>query len=253
VHDAVDEHYAHIARSYDHTWSHRPDYQSWMRGHIAARLPMSPGRRLADIGAGTGLFLAHLVERADARTPILCVDPSEAMLAQLPDDPRLRPLRATAEEVATGDTALPYDEVDAILVKETIHHVTDLATTVKGLAEQLAPHGRMLVVTLPPRLEYPLFDTALDRFAAGHPEPEDIAAHMRQAGLTAVCEYDAFRVAVDRDHWAELVTNRWMSVLSSFTDAELADGVAEIRRRHAPGELRFADRFAFVLGTKPGR
>lgn len=245
------EHYERLADRYDDTWSHSPDYVSWMNQRVFDRLRIGPGDRVADIGAGTGLFLRSLVKQVTGDNPIVCVDPSAAMLDRLPEDPRLIPVRASAEAVAAGEVELPHRGLDAIVIKETVHHFADVAATLAGLAGLLDSGGRLLVVSLPPRLEYPLFTAALDRFAEHQPEPEDIASAMRAAGLAVRLDYDAFTVRVDTEHYAELVARRWMSVLSTFDDDELAVGLAEMRSRNRPGELVFADRFAFVLGRVP--
>lgn len=246
----TEEHYQRLAETYDQTWAHRPDYVEWMNAHIDDRLELSPGELIADIGAGTGLFLQHLAEHVTADNPIVCVDPFQPMLDQVPDDPRLSTMRASGEEIADGRVALPYDRVDAIVIKETIHHVQDIPGTLRGLAELLRPGGRLLIVTLPPRLEYPIFQAALDRFAAYQPEPDDLVRYMQAAGLAAEVTYDQFQVTVDRDHYVDLVANEWMSVLSTFTEAELQAGLDEMREKYSPGQLSFPDRFAFVLGTK---
>jgi ubiquinone/menaquinone biosynthesis C-methylase UbiE len=221
-----------------------------MNRHVFERLDIGPGDRVADVGAGTGLFLRSLVRHVTGDNPIVCVDPSRAMLDRLPEDDRLIPVCASAEAVASGDVELPHRRLDAIVIKETVHHFTDLAGTLTGLAELLAPGGRFLVVSLPPRLEYPLFGAALDRFAERQPEPDDIASALRTAGLDVAVDYDAFTVRVDSQHYADLVGRRWMSVLSTFDDDELAAGLAEMRKRNQCGELVFDDRFAFVLGRR---
>jgi SAM-dependent methyltransferase len=250
VSDHAEAHYAQIASSYNGSWSARSAYITWMSTEIAKRLRISSGDRIADIGAGTGLFLRRLTEQTSASTPVLCIDPSAEMLEHLPEDPRLRPIRGSAEEVAAGQVMLPYEQLDVILMKETIHHVRNVPGTVRGLAGRLAPGGRLLVVTLLPILDYPLFQAALDRFAARQPEPESIADAMRAAGLETECTVEEVPVIADRDQYIELVGNRWMSVLSTFTDEELAAGLDEIREWYPQRELHFLDRIAFVSGVR---
>lgn len=250
--DTIAEHYEHIANDYDGNWAHSQEYVTWMNERIARTLRVRPGERIADVGGGTGLFVQGMLPDVGEQVPLLCIDPSQHMLDQVPEDPRLRTLCAGAEEVAETRVRLPYEHVDAILVKETIHHVADVAETVRGLARLLAPGGRLLIVTLPPRLEYPLFQAALDRFAANQPEPGEIAAAMDSAGLETDLRYEEFPVEVDREHYIRLVQrNKWMSVLYSFSDEELAAGADEMRERHPEKVLRYTDRFAFVLGRKP--
>lgn len=249
--DQLEQHYEHLAETYDATWDHRPDYVEWMQDHIRSHLQLQTGQRIIDIGAGTGLFLRRLLPYGTPETPVVAVEPSAPMLERLPEDPRLTPVLATAEEVVAGKVTLPYDEVDIIMGKEAVHHFKDIDATVAGLCRMLAPGGRILFVTLPPKLDYPLFQAALDRFASRQPEPEAVAEAMRGAGLDASVTTEEWQVNVDRDEWVRLVGNQWMSVLSSFSDEEIARGQEEIRARYTQPKLQFVDRFAFVLGRRP--
>jgi SAM-dependent methyltransferase len=248
----TEQHYAQVAVDYNGNWAHNPDYVTWMSDGIGTRLRVQPGEQVADIGSGTGLFLRSLGAAVTADNPLVCIDPSGPMLAELPDDPRLTPLQATAEQIAAGEAALPYRHLDAILIKEAIHHVSDISATVRGLADLLAPGGRFLVVTLPPLLDYPLFDAALERFAKHQPEPASIGEDMADAGLDVDVTNADFPVRVDREHYLGMVSRRWMSVLSTFSDDELALGLDEVRKRHPEQTLEFTDRFAFVTGVRTG-
>lgn len=245
-----DEHYRRLAATYERNWANRPDYVEWMADRIFAWLEPSPQERFVDIGAGTGLFLRRLMEHASAENPIVCVDPSQPMLDRLPDDARLSPLCATAEQIASGEVALPYEQVDAFTFKESIHHVRDIPQTLRGLAERLSPKGRVLIVTLPPRLDYPLFPAALDRFAERQPALEDLVAALETAGLRTECRIEEYTVTIDRDQWVDLVRNQWMSVLSSFSAEEIEAGVAYIESRYPEGVLRYQDRFGFIRGVQ---
>lgn len=251
--DQLLHHYTQLADTYDDTWGHRPEYVEWMAQHLQRRLHLRSGQWIGDIGAGTGLFLRRLLPYATERTPMVCIDPFAAMLARLPEDPRLCPVQASAEELAAGSVELPNPTFDALLIKEAVHHFNDLDDTLKGLAGLLAPGGRMLIVTLPPKLDYPLFPAARDRFAAGQPEPEAVADALGRAGLTVTTEVEEFTVSVDREHWLRLVANRWMSVLSTFSDEEMESGLAEIAEQHPDPRLEFTDRFAFILAQREER
>lgn len=245
------EHYDRLAGNYERFWLGREEYVTWMTNKIMAWLDPAEGSRIVDVGAGTGLFLRRLMTVASESTPVLCVDPSPGMLEGLPTDPRIRPVLGSAEQIASGAVPLPYKRLDAIVFKEVIHHVVDIPGTLEGLAAKLAPGGRILVVSLPPVLEYPLFDAALARFAAGQPEPADIADAMAKAGLDVTMAMEEFPVRVDRDLWLSLVADRPMSVLSSFTDSELEAGLDEIRAAYPGPELSWTDRFGFIQGTLP--
>jgi ubiquinone/menaquinone biosynthesis C-methylase UbiE len=244
------EHYQRLAETYDGNWADRPQYVSWMADKIMDWLKPSAGERIADIGSGTGLFLSRLMEIASADAPILCVDPSQPMLDLLPDDPRLTPICATAEQIATGEVPMPVPTVDAFVFKEAIHHVKDIPGTLAGLAARLNSGGRILIVSLPPRLRYPLFQAALDRFAAGQPEEDDLVQAMRDTGLKTDNSIEEFTVTIDRDHWLKLVGNQWMSVLSTFSQDEVAAGLDEIRARYPESPITYQDRFVFVRGIK---
>ncbi|MFD7505355.1 class I SAM-dependent methyltransferase [Streptomyces sp. NPDC059850] len=145
------EHYQNLASTYDDNWVYSPAFVGWMSERIASALELSANDRMADIGCGTGLFAGGIAEALRPHQPVLCVDPSAAMLDQLPSSPALSPLRASAEEIADQTVPLPYERLDAMWLKESVHHVTDPATTLRGLARLLAPGGRLLVAMLPPR------------------------------------------------------------------------------------------------------
>lgn len=247
VSDDMRAHYDRLANSYNDNWVYNPEFVSWMTRQIVDRLQLRPDDRVVDLGCGTGLYSAGLAEHANQ---VLCIDPSAAMLEQIPGGADLIPIQASAEQVASGAAKLPFDRFDAVLVKEAIHHVNDRWAVLHGLARMLAPGGRLLVVMLPTRISYPLFRAALELFERLQPDPGDVAAAMRDARLTVDLSYESFDLMFDKNRYLEMVRSRYMSLLSSFDDAALEHGVAEISRNHPDERLDFADRQAFVLGVR---
>ncbi|MGW0825852.1 class I SAM-dependent methyltransferase [Streptomyces sp. NPDC002845] len=224
-----------------------------MSGRISEALRLRPTDRIADIGCGTGLFASEVAQQLRPQHPILCVDPSEAMLRRLgtPPPPTLAPIAASAEDIAEGRADLPYERLDAMWLKESVHHVADQARTLRGLADRLASGGRLLVVMLPATIQYPLFQAALDRFEELQPDPANIQGHLGAAGLEAGLTHVEHELCIDRDKYFGMVRARYMSLLSTFSDSEIEKGIEEMRAAHPEPVLVFPDRFAFVLGQRP--
>ncbi|MFJ3143620.1 class I SAM-dependent methyltransferase [Streptomyces halstedii] len=244
-------HYEELAAEYDEHWVYGPDYVPWMSARITEALRLTATDRTADIGCGTGLFAREIARTLRPGHPVLCVDPSEGMLRQIgvPPPPGLTPIVASAEDISERRTELPYEQLDAMWLKESVHHLAEPGPTLQGLAERLAPGGRLLVVMLPATIRYPLFGAALARFEELQPDPADIVKHLTAAGLDADLSYVEHELRIDRETYFGMVRARYMSLLSTFSDSEIEDGIEEMRAAHPEPVLVFPDRFAFALGT----
>ncbi|MCI4322101.1 MAG: methyltransferase domain-containing protein, partial [Thermoplasmata archaeon] len=94
-----------VAEMYDRG---RPEYPEAAVRHLAERLALGPGRRVVELGAGTGKFT-----RALARTgaEVIAVEPSEGMRAVFRE-------RLPKVELRTGGAEaipLPNESVDAVV------------------------------------------------------------------------------------------------------------------------------------------
>jgi SAM-dependent methyltransferase len=245
-------HYGRLAADYDRNWAYSDRYVDWMTGAIVTVASITATDRIADVGCGTGLYARSLLGLVRPREPILCVDPSGPMLAQIPDRPGLTRLQATAGHFAsaTAGDGSP-GPLDVIVIKEAVHHIpaAERAATLAGLARLLTPGGRILVVMLPATVGYPLFPAALRRFEELQPDPAGIADLLRSAGVAARLTYQGFGLELPKERYLSMVRERYMSMLSMFSDEEIEAGIAEIDRDHPEPVLRFTDRFAFVLGV----
>lgn len=244
-------HYDRLAAEFDQNWAYSSPYVAWMTRCITGRAQLSRGDRVADIGCGTGLYSRGL---GAAAGQVACADPSAAMLAQLPPGPELIPVQASAQDIAAHRVRLPWPELDAIIIKEAVHHIParDRPQVLQGLVGLLAPGGRIVIAMLPARISYPLFSAALDLFHSRQPDPAGIEHILAGTGLTTGLDYDSFPLSFPKTRYLQMVRDRYISLLAEFTDAELGDGLAEISAGHHGDTVEFPDTFAFITGRNPG-
>jgi trans-aconitate methyltransferase len=255
VTDQTAEHYERLADTYNEHWTYNPDYVRGFSHAMTDVLRLTRSDAIADIGCGTGLYTRQIYEDVRPTRPILCVDPVQAMLSQLPVSPGLTPLLAHAEDLASGRVAVPgAAPLDAIILKESIHHMADRQGTFDGLVTLLSRHGRVLIVMLPKSIQHPLFEAAHERFEQLQPDPSDIADMVAAAGLRSSVSYRTFHAAIERDRYIHMLESRYMSVLGEFSEDELRAGIEQFRHSYRDDPvLRFDDHFAFVKGTVPPR
>lgn len=243
--NSIDVHYDSIAASYDELWFYSVEYIDGMTNNIIDVLKMRSNHVLADVGGGTGLYARRIRDRVQPESPILVVEPSSAMLKSLDGEHGVCAVRANADAFAKKFDA----SIDRILLKEVVHHFDDLQATLKALGATLPAGGRMLVIMLPPTIDYPLFGAALERYEELQPHYNEVVAAMECAGLSVSVEQRTINYEVSKARYLEMTRRRYMSVLSEFDDEELAAGIAEMARDITDDLIVVPDRFVYVLGS----
>lgn len=132
VHESAAKGYAVAAETYVHGRpGYPPEAVDWIREVVAA----APGKRVLDLGAGTGKFLPVL--RASGAT-LLALEPVDAMRVKLAQsNPDVETLSGTAESIP-----LPDASIEAIVCAQAFHWFS----TAKALAEMrrvLIPGGTL--------------------------------------------------------------------------------------------------------------
>jgi ubiquinone/menaquinone biosynthesis C-methylase UbiE len=117
---------------------------------MVAALDISPGQRVADIGAGSGAVSGPLAIATGPAGVLYAVDIDKDLLAHI--DTRARDQHLVNIKTVLGggiDPRLP-EPVDLAFMNDVLHHVQDRAAFLQKLASYLKRGGRLTIVDYRP-------------------------------------------------------------------------------------------------------
>lgn len=120
----------------------------WQRpDDIVAALTLAAGSRVADVGAGDGFFTVRLARAVGPSGRVLAVDIDQKMLErlkQLVEKEKLSNVDVIHAE--PDDPRLPDGSVDAALIVNAYHEMSQHAAVLAHLRKALRPKGRLVIV-----------------------------------------------------------------------------------------------------------
>jgi len=150
------------------------------RAGIAGTLQLGAGMAVADVGAGTGLFLEPLAAAVGPHGTVYAVDISPAFIQHIRERADKEGLDQVMPVLCTDRSAgLPAASVDALLVCDTYHHFEHPRDTLASLHEALRPDGLLVVVDFE-RVPGSSRDWVLEHVRAGK---EAVVAEIEAAGF----------------------------------------------------------------------
>jgi len=116
-------------------------------GRVMEILGISPGKNVADIGAGSGWFTVHAAKQVGPQGRVYAVDINPAAVQYIDQ-------RAKKENLANvktilshaDDPALPTNSVDSVLLLKTYHEVAHPVALLRNLRVALRPGAKVGVI-----------------------------------------------------------------------------------------------------------
>jgi arsenite methyltransferase len=161
-----------------------PSRDIWQKPQgVIEALAITPGSRVADLGAGSGYFTWHLARAVGARGTVYAVDINGMALDLIVKEmvargtPNVRPVHAELY-----DPKIP-EPVDLVFSCDLYHLMNDRVTYFRSLASSLKPGGRVAILDFHPRgFLSGMFGDRIDK--------DVIRSEMEAAGYSLVNDYD---------------------------------------------------------------
>ncbi len=123
-----------------------PARDAWqMPDRIVSTLALTPGQRVADIGAGTGYFSVRLAKSPAAPT-VYGVDVEPSMIDYLRARAAKEQLRNIVPVLASADSPKLPEPVDLVIVVDTYHHIPSRAVYFRNLQASMTPGARLVII-----------------------------------------------------------------------------------------------------------
>ena len=149
---------------------------------VVESLKIQPGQRIADLGAGSGVFSRPMAQKVGPKGIIYAIDIDAELLKYLEKTARERNLTNIKTIIGTETDAKIPERVDLIAIIDTMHHIQNQREYVKGLRKYLKRNGRVAIL-----------DFSKD-WPAGHEKMiyklEDLDGWMKEAGFKRVEQFD---------------------------------------------------------------
>ena len=232
--------------------------EAWQKvGEIFDAMQVRPGAVVADIGAGSGFFTARLSKAVGPEGRVHAVDVAADALGRLrkrvADDGLAN---VTVVAGAVDDPKLPEGSLDAILIVNAYHEMTQYQLMLAKMRAALKPGGRLVIVE--PIAQSRRASRREDQTRNHEIGADFVRADAQAAGFTEVALHDPFTMRQNdkEDEWMLVLTpvaaattqgpsSGAASVFSSKNEAwkapELRIGVDDFKRRAAAGNVLVLD------------
>lgn len=117
------------------------------RKEIVEELGLSPGLVVADVGAGTGVFIGLLAEQVGQQGKVYAVEIAPRFIEYLRERAEQQGLTQVKVVVGTPRSVeLPDASIDVALVSDTYHHFEYPVSMLSSLYAALRPGGQLAVI-----------------------------------------------------------------------------------------------------------
>ena len=168
-----------------------PSRDAWQKPtEVIAKLAITRGSRVADLGAGGGYFTWYLASAVESRGTVYAVEIDDTALNIIREKMKSRGITNVMPiQADLGDAKLP-EPVDLVFSCDTYHHMSDRVVYFQSLQRYLKPNGQVAILDYHP---HGFFSGLLGHGTA----KEDVRREMEMAGYRLAAEYNI----VDSQHF----------------------------------------------------
>ena len=231
-----------VIKNWDNkTWLSSQDYINQFNKFLLKNIKLDSNSVILDIGCGRGKILGNLKSKLKLRTKPFGID----IINHKDKDKRINFNKTNALKFFNKNK----HKFDLILIKQTIHlfNLDEIKRLLKIIKKRLTPSGKIFIFSLDTdKNEIPVFKLMKSRLSKSLIRDKKILDVIVKSNPQIIKKKFIYKVKIAKKKYLNMIQNRYISTLLTFTKEELSTGLRELNLKYGK-DIRFKDKLICII------
>ena len=231
-----------VIKNWDNkTWLSSQDYIDKFNKFLLKNIKLNSNSIILDIGCGRGKILGNLKSKLNLTIKPLGID----IINHKDKDKRINFKKINALKFFDTNKY----KFDLILIKQTIHlfNSNEIKKLLKVVKKNLTPNGKIFIFSLDTyKNEIPAFNLMKSKLSKSLIRDQKILNMVIKSNTQIIKKKFIYKVKITKKKYLNMLQNRYISTLLTFTKKELSTGLRELNYKYGK-DIRFKDKLICII------
>ena len=231
-----------VIKNWDNkTWLSSNDYLKKFNSFLVKNIKLNSNSEILDIGCGRGKILGSLSSKLKLKNKPLGID----LINHKDKDKRIKFKKINALNFFLNNKK----KFDLIIIKQTIHlfQLSEIKKILRLSKKNLTSRGKIFIFSLDiNKNEIPTFKLMKNKLAKSLIRDKKIFNLIIKSNNKVIKKKFFYKVKITKKKYLNMIKNRYISTLLTFTNKELLEGLKEINLKYKKN-MKFKDKLICLI------
>ena len=231
-----------VIKNWDNkTWLSSKDYIKKFNSFLVKNIKLDSNSEILDIGCGRGKILGSLSSKLKLKNKPLGID----LINHKDKDKRIKFKKINALNFFLNNKK----KFDLIIIKQTIHlfQLSEIKKILRLSKKNLTSRGKIFIFSLDiNKNEIPNFKLMKNKLAKSLIRDKNILNLIIKSNTMVIKKKFFYKVKITKKKYLNMIKNRYISTLLTFTNKELSEGLKEINLEYRKN-IKFKDKLTCLI------
>ena len=231
-----------VIKNWDNkTWLSSNDYVKKFNSFLVKNTNLDSNSEILDIGCGRGKILGSLSSKLKLKNKPLGID----LINHKDKDKRIKFKKINALNFFLNNKK----KFDLIIIKQTIHlfQLSEIKKILRLSKKNLTSRGKIFIFSLDiNKNEIPTFKLMKNKLAKSLIRDKKIFNLIIKSNTMVIKKKFFYKVKITKKKYLNMIKNRYISTLLTFTNKELLEGLKEINLKYKKN-MKFKDKLICLI------